>query len=96
MENLSEIEKLYLQELFEGKVDNVYKLRVIAKAVNEGRYELDLTDPKAKAWEEKYSNHLANLLVYILQGKKERNEPLTDEDIEILEDYEKNGILPSV
>ena len=94
MEKLTKIEEQYVQELYEGKLDSFDKVRVLAQAFNEGRFKHDLSDPKAKAWDEKYEQHLAHMKVWSLQGKRERKIPLTKEQIKILEDYEENGVLP--
>ena len=96
MSELTPLEEIYFQDFLEGKSVNVYKLRVLVKAVQEGRFKLDLSDPKVKAWMDEYDERLAHMKAWSLQGKRERKIPLTKEQIKILEDYEQKGILPTV
>ena len=96
MDKLSKIEKQYIQEMLEGKLDNFNKFRVVIRAFKEGRFKYDLADPKIKAWDKKYGDYMANLLVNIIQGKKEQNIPLTKKQERILENYNRDGTLPPV
>ena len=96
MSELTPLEEIYFQDMLDGKSFGVHKLRVLVNAVNEGRFKLDLSDPKVKAWDDEQKNHLAHMEVWSLQGKRERKIPLSKEDVKILEDYEKNGVLPTV
>ena len=96
MSKLTSLEEIYFQDYLEGKSFNVFKLRVLVKAVEEGRLKLDLSDPKVKARLDEYEERLAHMKVWSLQSKRGRKMPLTKEQVKILEDYEKRGVLPTV